>query len=166
MMSSARFVYSDYMFKSKYDPAVIATVGAVFFAFSLFAFLFSFPPQRAAAEGVAPAAPAEGSTPLRPLEMHIANNGLVLLRSAKVVSVQGNTIMVSTAWGSADFTWTVRTDTSHFETRSFGTRFIDRDGKKGSLSGINVGSVVTITGALDPTAGEPTIDADSVRLLK
>lgn len=146
--------------------SVSVAVGAAFFAFSLFAFLFSFPPQRAAAEGVVPAAPAEGSTPLRPLEMHIANNGLVLLRSARVVSLQGNTITVSTAWGSADFKWTVRTDLSHFETRTFGTRFIDRDGKKGSISGVKIGSVVTITGALDPVAGEPTIDADSVRLLK
>jgi len=146
------------------STAVVA--GGAFFALSLFAFLFSFPPQRAAAEGVAPAAPPEGNTPLCPLEMHIANNGLVLLRSARVVSLHGNTITVSTAWGSADFTWTVRTDLSHFESRTFGTRFIDRDGKKGSLSGIKVGSVVTITGALDPVAGEPTIDADSVRLLK
>ena len=146
--------------------SVAVVAGGAFFALSLFAFLFSFPPQRAAAEGVAPAAPPEGNTPLCPLEMHIANNGLVLLRSARVVSLHGNTITVSTAWGSADFTWTVRTDLIHFETRSFGTRFIDRDGKKGSLSGIKVGSVVTITGALDPVAGEPTIDADSVRLLK
>ena len=146
------------------STAVVA--GSMFFAFSLFAFLFSFPPQKAAAEGMASTVPPEGSTPLRPLEMHIANNGLVLLRSAKVVSVQGNIIVVSTAWGSADFTCTIRTDLSHFESRSFGTRFIDRDGKKGSLGGVKVGSVVTITGALDPSAGEPTIDADSVRLLK
>ena len=145
---------------------VAVMAGTAFFTLSLFAFLFSFPPQKAAAEGIASTVPPEGNTPLRPLEMHIANNGLVLLRSAKVVSVQGDTITVSTAWGSADFTWTVRTDTSHFETRSFGTRFIDRDGKKGSLGGVKVGSVVTITGALDPSAGEPTIDADSVRLLK
>ena len=98
--------------------------------------------------------------------MHIANNGLVLLRSAKVVSVDGNNITVSTAWGSADFKWIIRIDTSHFDKRNFGTRFIDRDGKKGSLVDVQVGSIVTVTGALDPAAQEPTIDADSVRLLK
>lgn len=146
------------------SPAV--TVGALFFVFSLFIFIFSFPPQKAAAEGVISAAPAEGNTPLRPLEMHIAHNGLVLLRSARVVSIRGPVMTVSTAWGSADFQWIVRTDLSHFEKRNFGTRFINRDGGAGSLGSIPAGSTVTITGTLDPAAAEPTIDADSVRLLK
>ena len=146
------------------STAVVA--GGAFFALSLFAFLFSFPPQRAAAEGVAPAAPPEGNTPLCPLEMHIANNGLVLLRSAKVVSVYGPVITVSTAWGSAEFKWTVRTDLTRFERRNFGTRFINQNGAEGSLQSIQAGSLVTITDTLDPAAQEPTIQADSVRLLK
>ena len=145
--------------------AVIA--GSAFFAFSLFIFLFSFPPQTAEAqENVAAAKAVAASRHLRPLEMHIANNGLVLLRSAKVVSVSGTTMVVNTAWGSADFKWTVRTNSSHFEARNFGTRMLDRDGKKGSLGSVQPGMLVTITGVLDSTAEEPTVDADSVRLLE
>ena len=145
--------------------AVIA--GSAFFAFSLLMFVFSFPPQRAEAQGNAAAAnTAVASSHLRPLEMHIANNGLVLLRSAKVVSVEGKTITVRTAWGSADFTWIVRTSSSRFEARDFGTRVLDRDGKKGSLGSVRPGMLVTITGALDSTAQAPTIDADTLRLLE
>ena len=141
--------------------------GSAFFAFSLFIFLFSFPPQTAEAqENVAAANAVAASRHLRPLEMHIANNGLVLLRSAKVVSVEGKVIIVRTTWGSADFTWTVRTNVSHFETRSFGTRVLDRDGKKDSLGSVQPGMLVTITGTLDSTAEVPTIDADTVRLLE
>lgn len=146
------------------SPAV--TVGALFFAFSLFTFILSFPPQRAAAEGVTSTTPPEGNSPLRPLEMHIAHNGLVLLRSARVVSIRGPVMTVSTAWGSTEFRWTVQTDLSHFEKRNFGTRFIDQNGKEGSLRSIQAGSTVTITGTLDSDAREPTINADSVRLLK
>lgn len=150
----------------QYKSVAIAA-GSAFFAFSLFMFLFSFPPQRAEAqESTAAANTAAASKNLRPLEMHIANNGLVLLRSAKVVSINGKIITVRTAWGSADFTWIVRTNASHFEKRTFGTRFIDKDGKAGSLGGVQAGMLVTITGALDSTAEDPTIDADSVRLLE
>ena len=141
-------------------------VGSAFFAFSLFIFLFSFPPQTAEAQEGVEAANTAAGRHLRPLEMHIANNGLVLLRSAKVISVEGKTITARTAWGSADFKWTVRTNASRFESRDFGTRILDRDGKKGSLGSVRPGMLVTITGALDSMAQEPTIDADSVRLLE
>ena len=147
--------------------SVAVVAGSAFFAFSLFAFLFSFPPQKAEAqESVATANAAAASRHLRPLEMHIANNGLVLLRSAKVVSVSGTTLVVNTAWGSADFKWTVRINAKSFESRDFGTRMLDRDGKKTSLRSVQPGMLVTITGALDSTAQDPTIDADSVRLLE
>ena len=154
--------------------AVLLFASAVFFAFSLAAFFFSLPAQSAAAEGrpafasasmPAAAAAATGSS-LWPLEIHIANNGLILLRSARVVSISGSTLTVSTAWGSSDFTWTVQTNATRFETRDFGTRFLNRDGKKSSLANIQEGDLVTITGALDPAAQEPVIKADSVRNLE
>ena len=149
-----------------YSPVIVA-LGAAFFSFSLIIFLFSFPPQKAEAQGVVAAAnTAAASTHLRPLEMHIANNGLILLRSAKVVEVSGTTITVSTAWGSADFKWVVRTNATRFETRTFGTRFLDREGKQSYLAGVQPGALVTITGTLDSTAQEPSIDADSFRLLE
>jgi len=83
-----------------------------------------------------------------------------------VVSVSGSTITVSTAWGSSNFTWRVLTNATRFETRDFGTRFLNRDGKKSSLANIQEGDKVTITGALDPAAQEPVIKADSVRNLE
>lgn len=98
--------------------------------------------------------------------MHIANNGLVLLRSARVVSVDGTTIVVSTAWGSADFAWTVHTNASSYGTHDFGTRFLTYDGKKSSLADMQIGNLVTITGTLDTKAVEPTLDADTVRILE
>ena len=153
--------------------AVLLFASAVFFAFSLAAFFFSLPAQSAAAEGrpafasaSMPAAAAAAGSSLWPLEIHIANNGLILLRSARVVSISGSTLTVSTAWGSSDFIWTVQTNATRFETRDFGTRFLNRDGKKSSLANIQEGDKVTITGALDPAAQEPVIKADSVRNLE
>lgn len=121
---------------------------------------------------VAPAAAADTTTSvasmaaIRPLEMHIASNGLVLLRSAKVVAVQGKTLTVDAAWGSMDFQWTIRTNAQEYETRHFGTRFLNREGKKISPRDVRVGDLVTITGMLDGAAAEPTLDADSVRNLE
>lgn len=147
--------------------SVAVVAGSAFFAFSLFAFLFSFPPQKAEAqESVATANAAAASRHLRPLEMHIANNGLILLRSARVVAVDGKTITVSTTWGSAEFVWLIRTNATRFESRDFGTRFIGRDNQKSALGEVRVGTLVTINGTLDSTAKEPTIDADAFRLLE
>lgn len=151
---------------NRFGPFV-AAVGSTFFAFSLFAFLFSFPPQSAAArESVEVANTAAASKHLRPLEMHIANNGLILLRSARVVAVDGKTITVSTTWGSAEFIWLIRTNATRFESRDFGTRFIGRDNQKSTLGEVRVGTLVTVNGTLDSTTKEPTIDADAFRLLE
>ncbi len=139
--------------------------GAAFFAFSLSVFLFSFPPEHAAAQGVAQKNPS-GLRFVRPLEMHIASNGLMLLRNAKVTAVFGTTITVSATWGSADFVWVVHTNGSTYETRNFGTRFLDRDGKPISLADVRIGDAVTITGMLNMAMEEPTIEANSVRRLE
>ena len=100
------------------------------------------------------------------MEVHIANDGLILLRSARVSAVSGTTITVNTAWGKTNLTWIVRTNASNYETRAFGTRFINRSGQALSLQAVHVGDLVTITGTLDATAEEPTLDADSVRNLE
>lgn len=140
---------------------------AVFFAISFSLFLLSLPPHATAAE-----IPTKASAPVVAagvptfLEMHIANNGLVLLRSARVVATNGATLTVSTTWGSTDFTWTVRTDSSKYETRNFGTRFYNYDGKATSVNGIRVGDLITVTGMLDPEAKDPTLEADSVRRVR
>ncbi|HEY5383430.1 MAG TPA: hypothetical protein VIJ88_02665 [Candidatus Paceibacterota bacterium] len=147
---------------------VLLSASIVFFVFSLSIFLFSLPPHKAAAKGTAAASvPAVAAgVPLFPLEMHIANNGLTLLRSARVVTVNGTTITVSTAWGSTNFKWIVLTNASNYETRHFGTRFLNRDGQDIVSQGVSVGDYVTITGMLDTAAQEPTLDADSVRDLE
>ncbi|MGC9602204.1 MAG: hypothetical protein ABSE76_00455 [Minisyncoccia bacterium] len=143
-------------------------VGAIFFfVFSFSVFLFSLPPHKAAAQGTAMSAPAVATgVPLFPSEMHIANNGLTLLRSARVVAVNGTTITVSAAWGSTDFRWIVLTDASSYETHNFGTRFLNRDGQEISPQNVLIGDYVTITGMLDTVAQEPTLNADSVRNLE
>lgn len=146
--------------------AALLFAGGVFFVFSFSAFLFSLPSNSVSAEG--PAVPALATTVsgVRPLEIHIADNGLVLMRSARVVAVSGTTILVSTTWGLADFRWVVRTNATSYETHNFGTRFLSRDGTKLSYMDIHEGDLVTITGALDSTASEPTLNADSVRSLQ
>jgi|GEM_PF-3314336 hypothetical protein len=147
-------------------------VGAIFFfvfpflVFSFSVFLFSLPPHKAAAEAAVSAPAAAAGVPLFPAEMHIANNGLVLLRSARVVAVHGTTLTVSTAWGTTDFKWVVLTNASSYETHYFGTRFLNRNGQEIAPQNVRAGDYVTITGALDATAQEPTLNADSVRNLE
>ncbi|RJQ35399.1 hypothetical protein C4556_00350 [Candidatus Parcubacteria bacterium] len=88
------------------------------------------------------------------LEVHIANNGLMLLRGARVISTSDNTIRVGMAWGLADFTWTVN--------KNSGTKFFTSKGEKGTSAEIRVGDIVTVTGMLVESGIEPTIDATFV----
>lgn len=89
------------------------------------------------------------------LETHIANDGLVLLRGARVTAVSDDIIHVGMVWGSSYFTWAATT--GHY------TKFLDSKGEKESLSDIAVGDTVTITGRLRANDTEPTIEADFVR---
>lgn len=125
---------------------------------------FLLPSKNASAE--VGTAPILASASIRPLEVHVAADGLVLLRSARVVAAQGDTVVVSTAWGSADLRWNVRIDSNSFGKHNFGTQFLTRDGAKVSSLNLHAGQPVTITGMLDATAGEPTLVADSVRSLE
>lgn len=149
------------------SAAVLFLGVTAFFILALTLFLYSLPAEDAIAR-TAPATRVEASASpyARPLEMHIANNGLTLLRSARVVAVDGTTITAHTTWGSVAFVWTVRTNATQYETREWGTRFLTVDGNKNSLANIQPGDLVTITGTLDSTADVPTIDADSVRTLR
>lgn len=89
------------------------------------------------------------------LEVHIANNGLMLLRGARVLSISGSTIHVGMSWGSSDFTWAVETN--------YNTTFLTSKGEKEALGNVGVGDTVTVTGQLSGSGTEPTIDADVVR---
>ena len=101
----------------------------------------------------AAAAPPANKAPM--LEMHIANNGLVLLRGARVVSISGDNIRVKMAFRGADFSWVLRTN--------YNTRFITRAGEKGTLGDVQAGDVVTVSGMLAAGGAEPTVSAQYVR---
>ncbi|MDO8481678.1 MAG: hypothetical protein Q7S75_01175 [bacterium] len=89
------------------------------------------------------------------LEVHIANNGLVLLRGARVISVSGNTIHLGMTWGSSDVTWAALTH--------YNTKFLTSDGQKETMADISVGDIVTVTGTLSASGVEPIVNADFVR---
>ncbi len=108
------------------------------------------------ATGQAEAAAAMIATREAPMrEVHIANNGLVLLRGATVIEKSRSTIRVSMDWDSMNFTWTITTDS--------GTKFLTSKGQKAASENIEVGDVVMITGQLVKSGAEPTIDAQFVR---
>ena len=116
-------------------PWLFIGASAAFCVLSFSFFLFSLPPQNVAAAGVSTIATT--TSYVRPLEVHIANDGLILLRSAHVVAVNTDTIMVSTAWGSTDLNWVVRLDATRYGAHNFGTRFIDRHGGEISRADIH-----------------------------
>jgi hypothetical protein len=157
--------------KQRYPATFLFAITIAFFIFSLSVFLFSLPARNVAAQSRA-ALPAmapvvESASGGKPsTEVHIANNGLVLLRAAKVVSVNGTTLTLSTAWGSNTFTWTVRTAASSSGKHNYGTQFIDLHGDAVASGAISSGDLVTVTGMLDTSTKEPTLDADTVRSLQ
>ena len=101
----------------------------------------------------AAAATSEEEPPM--LEVHIANNGLVLLRGAHVISRSGSLIRVKMAWGSSDFVWAIQTGP--------GTKFFTAEGEKGALMDISIGDSITATGKIVRSGNEPMIDAEFVR---
>lgn len=107
------------------------------------------------AQAAAEASSTPVSTVAPMLEIHIANNGLVLLRGARVISISGSSIRVDMKWGSADFTWVIQTNSN--------TKFITSTGEKETLAKISVGDIVTVTGMLIGGGTESTIDAEFVR---
>lgn len=88
-------------------------------------------------------------------EVHIANNGLVLLRGARVISIADGTIHVGVTLGSSRFLWAVKIDNY--------SKFLTPDGQAESLSDIKTGGILTVTGRLSAGGPEPTIGADFVR---
>ncbi len=100
----------------------------------------------------AASATAANSAPMR--EMHIANNGLILLRGAQIVGENGREMKVRLSWGSSDFTWKLETDTN--------TKFFDTQGQPLTAGDFRVGDFVTVSGALVASGSEPTIQAQFV----
>lgn len=146
-------------------------VAVAFFIFSVSAFIYSLPQRSstpthsALVPAMAPVVEA-ASGGLPSLEVHIANNGLVLLRSATVVSVNGTGLVLSTNWGSSVFIWTVTTNPESYGAHNYGTRFIDSNGNQTPFESVRPGGLVTVTGMLDTSAKEPTVAADMVRVVR
>lgn len=89
------------------------------------------------------------------LEVHIGNNGGVLVRGARVTSVSGSSITATTAWGSTNMTWTIRTDGT--------TQFLGRNGETITASTIVTGDYVSFAGTINSSFASPTVDAKVVK---
>lgn len=92
-------------------------------------------------------------------EIHIANNGNILLRGAQVTQVSGDDISLGTEWDSIKLSWAAHTTPG----KSMATKFWTKSGKKGTIADIHVGDILTLSGRLITGQGSPTIDADFVR---
>ncbi|MCR4325335.1 MAG: hypothetical protein NUV59_00830 [Patescibacteria group bacterium] len=88
-------------------------------------------------------------------EVHIANNGLVLLRGVRVTSVSGGEILVVMTFGESDLKWTVHTKR--------GTEYFIGGGEKGTLADIAAGDILSVTGMLVKVGEESVIEANYVR---
>ena len=89
-----------------------------------------------------------------PKAMNVANNGLILLRGARIISVESDAIVAEVKWGSQNFIWNIKTERN--------TKFI-QNGEKTTIEELRIGDVGTITGDLDTDEREPTVIADYVR---
>ena len=89
------------------------------------------------------------------LGINIANNGLVLLRGARITSISGETIYVEIKWNSTNLAWVVKTNLN--------TKFWTSAGEKQSLADMRGGDIVSVTGQLTENGTEPTIYAEFVR---
>ncbi len=86
------------------------------------------------------------------LEVHINDNGKVLVRGAKVTSVSGSSFNAATVWGAASMSWSVSTTGE--------TEFVHSNG----MSDIAVGDFVSFTGKMNTGIASPfSVNADIVK---
>lgn len=105
------------------------------------------------ASGQSPAVSTSDTSPIR--EVHIANNGMMLLRGATVVSVTPDIIRVAMDFGPSHFAWQIQNNS--------GTIFTSSSGVAESRSDIEEGDMVTVTGTLLQGGSEPMIHAVYIR---
>ena len=133
----------------------------LFFSFVLFTFTYLLTGQETVKAQVVDWVPHTGKSVL---EVHIANNGMVFLQGARVESISGTTIVVSTSWNSIKLLWTIHTNASYFGPRNLGTEFLDSKGKRIYIGDIREGNLVSVSGTFDISRSELTLKADTVRL--
>src|SRR5262245_18507273 len=78
------------------------------------------------------------------LEVHISDNGKVLVRGAEVTAVKGGTITAANTWGSANMTWTVNTTAD--------THFVRKNGGASAINEVSVGDFISFQGMLVTTS--------------
>jgi hypothetical protein len=86
-------------------------------------------------------------------QVSVAGNGQTIVRDAVVVERSGSHLVVETAWGEAKMTWRVFT--------SGVTKFVPASGN--ALASISAGDIVTFSGQMDMSRGEPTVYAAYVK---
>ncbi len=137
------------------ETVIMQTIFAITAISFIVLFLCSPFAYYAHAQTVAPKphTPVLTKTPI--LEIHIADNGLVLLRGVRVTSVTPDTLSVTSAWDWTYFTWKI-------QTKLF-TQFLASSGDKITSGDIHAGDVITITGMLVAGGTGPAVDATFVR---
>lgn len=100
---------------------------------------------------IAGTARAVGST----IELHINNNGTVLIRGIKVSSVSGGIVSGTIAWGSYALPITINTASATKVSRRFGAAT--------TVGQISTGDYVSIEGTLDQTQSALTVNATFIK---
>lgn len=144
-------------------PTYPIRIGALMVAAALlFAGILSYaanvmiPPLEYTASAAAAFASGASTTSIAPVrEIHIADDGLVLLRGAAVASIGSGIIRCSVAFNGSPFMMAIKTDAS--------TKFFTRFGEKATIDQMINGSFIEVTGMLVQGGSEPTIDAQFVR---
>ena len=89
------------------------------------------------------------------LELHIFDDGKVLLRGAKVTAVNPTSVNASFSWGSYTLNGVITTDGS--------TNIIRKYGGRGTLAEFSVGDILSVQGILVPGQSQPTILARIIK---
>ncbi len=89
-----------------------------------------------------------------PLEVHIYDNGSVLIHGARVEQVAGSTIYTKVYWGLAFLRLTIRTSDK--------TTFVKKNGSETKISDIKVGDFITIEG--DFYSGTSSLDVTARKI--
>ena len=144
---------------------------ATFFTFSVLLFVFGFLllmfTQILSGTQTVNAAETKwvpiNSTDVPVLEVHIARNGMVLLRGAQIESIEDKSLVVSTTWNSTKMLWTITTNESYYKTRHFGTSFFAKSGERLALTDFKVGDIITVSGVMDVNSDGLKVKAEFIR---
>lgn len=87
--------------------------------------------------------------------LSIAPTGQIIVKGARVLAVNGSTIIAETGWGAAKISFAVQTSGS--------TRFVPEIGSAQALSAIRPGHTVSFSGSMVGSMARPTVIATVVK---